>query len=97
MLDILLPNEKFNEMAKSGKIDSVFGRIFEESRPEAVYFTERNGQRNAVVIVDIATESDIPRLAEPWFLSFGATVEFKPAMTPEDLKKANLRDVAKKW
>jgi hypothetical protein len=30
----------------------------------------------------------IPFFAEPWFLAFNASVEFHPAMTPEDLEKA---------
>jgi hypothetical protein len=39
----------------------------------------------------------MPRLAEPWFLNFDATVEFLPAMTPADLQKAGLAEIAKKW
>jgi hypothetical protein len=27
-------------------------------------------------------------VAEPWFLAFNASVEYHPAMTPEDLQKA---------
>jgi hypothetical protein len=41
--------------------------------------------------------SDIPRLAEPWFLSFNAEVEFRIAMTPEDLAHADLDALGKKW
>jgi hypothetical protein len=33
-------------------------------------------------------ESDIPAIAEPWFLAFHARVEFHPAMTLADLKNA---------
>lgn len=32
--------------------------------------------------------SQIPALAEPFFLSMNASVEMYPAMTPEDLMKA---------
>ena len=41
--------------------------------------------------------SEIPRFAEPWFLNFDAEVEFLPTMTPEDLQKSGLDDIAKKW
>jgi hypothetical protein len=41
--------------------------------------------------------SEIPRFAEPWFLNFDASVEFLPTMTPEDLQKAALDDLGKKW
>jgi hypothetical protein len=32
--------------------------------------------------------SQIPALAEPWFLAFNATIEAQPAMVAEDLAKA---------
>jgi hypothetical protein len=32
--------------------------------------------------------SDIPRIAEPWFLAMNASIEAIPAMIPEDLQKA---------
>jgi hypothetical protein len=41
--------------------------------------------------------SERPKYAEPWFLAFGANVEFLPAMTPEDLKTAGLDAIGKKW
>jgi Protein of unknown function (DUF992) len=40
------------------------------------------------VVVNVSDVSQIPALAEPWFLAGNATVGFIPAMTPEDLGKA---------
>jgi hypothetical protein len=48
-------------------------------------------------VVDVKTPSDVPALAEPWFLTFNAHVEFRVAMTPEDLAKANLEGLGKTW
>ena len=48
-------------------------------------------------VVDIANASDIPRFAEPFFLMFDATVEFQPAMTPEDLGRAGLEQLGQTW
>jgi hypothetical protein len=41
--------------------------------------------------------SEMPTLAEPWFILFKAEVEFHPAMLPEDLAKAHLMELGKKW
>lgn len=38
-----------------------------------------------------------PAVSEPWFLAFNADVEFRIVMTPEDLRKAGLGDVGRKW
>ena len=66
-------------------------------KPEAAYFTERDGRRGGIFVVDLQSASDIPKLAEPWFLSFNAEVEFRIAMTPEDLAHADLNALGKKW
>lgn len=72
-------------------------RILDETKPEAVYFTEYEGKRGAVLIVDVADPSSVPAIAEPWFLSFNASVEFHVAMTPEDLGRAGLETMGSKW
>jgi hypothetical protein len=46
------------------------------------------GSTVAVLVVDLADPSQLPAVAEPWFLAMNATVEFQPAMVPEDLEKA---------
>jgi hypothetical protein len=47
--------------------------------------------------VNLNQASDIPALAEPWFLTFNAHVELRVAMTPQDLASANLDALGKKW
>ena len=49
------------------------------------------------MVVDVKQVSDIPSLAEPWFLAFDADVDFRIAMTPEDLGRANLEALGKTW
>ena len=72
-------------------------RILEALKPESVYFTEFGGLRTALLVVHLDDASQIPALAEPWFLNFNADVEFHVAMTPEDLAKAGLDALGKKW
>ena len=40
------------------------------------------------MIIDVPAASDIPRIAEPWFLAFDAKIGFHPAMVPADLEAA---------
>jgi hypothetical protein len=44
--------------------------------------------RTAIMVVDMADASQIPAIAEPWFLAFGASVEIQPVMLPKYLAAA---------
>ena len=94
---VQLPIEPFNTLARKGTAGAKMKKILDAIKPETVYFTERKGQRGGILVVDVESPSDVPRLAEPWFLSFNAEVEFRIAMTPEDLGNANLNALGKKW
>lgn len=96
-MNVKIPHQQFNAAVKDGSVGSKLNRILEASKPEAVYFTEQNGHRGAVLIVDLPDASTIPALAEPWFLTFEADVEFRIVMTPDDLKHAGLDELGKKW
>lgn len=92
------PNhDTFNAAVKDGSVGQKMGRILEELKPEAVYFTEIEGLRTVILVVDLKESSKIPTLAEPWFLTFDATVRFHPVMNSEDLQRAGLEDLGKKW
>ena len=97
LLNVKIPHQTFNAAVKDGTAGPKLNRILEAIKPEAVYFTEQNGGRGAVLVVDLPDPSQIPALAEPWFLTFQADVEFRVAMTPDDLKKAGLENLGKKW
>ncbi len=97
LMNIRIPHEPFNTAVRQGTAGATLQRIVEEAKPEAVYFTEQNGTRGAVMVVEVNHSSEIPTLAEPWFLSFNADCEFRIAMTPPDLEKAGLDKLAEKW
>jgi hypothetical protein len=96
-MHVSMPVEKFNEALRDGSAAKKLGRILEETKPEAAYFTAKDGKRGGYIVVNVSNASEIPRLAEPWFLNFNATVEIMPAMVPEDLQKAGLDEIARKW
>ena len=97
VMEVSLPLEKFNAAVLDGSAGEKMGRILAELKPEAAYFTAVEGKRGGYLIVDLKNTSEIPKFAEPWFLYFDATVKFLPAMTPEDLQKAGLEKLGKKW
>ena len=60
LLIIRLPNETFNAAVRDGTAGSKTNAILDEVRPEAVYFTETNGERTIVMIVELEKASKIP-------------------------------------
>ncbi len=97
IMSFQFPIEPFNTLVKNGTIGAKMRQILEDIKPEHAWFTERNGRRGGIVVVNVETPSDIPRLAEPFFLTFNAEVEFRIAMTPEDLGRSGLEEAGKKW
>jgi hypothetical protein len=97
LIHVKFPHEPFNTAVRKGTAGDTIQKILAEIKPEAVYFTEYHGRRGAILIVDITDPSKVPALAEPWFLSFNANVEFHIVMTPEDLGRAGLEKMGAKW
>jgi len=88
MLRVTMDVVAGNEMARKGTLGHTIQSILEEQRPEAAYFYSENGKRAGVLVVDLQNASQIPALAEPWFLACNANVEILPVMRPEDLAEA---------
>ena len=97
LLDVTLPHEPFNASVRKGTTGQILAKILDAIKPEAVYFTEKDGHRGALLIVNVESPSQVPALAEPWFLHFQADCKFRIVMTPDDLKKAGLDELGKKW
>jgi hypothetical protein len=97
LLQAKFPPEKFNAAVKDGTIGKKMKDILEEIKAEAVYFTEYDGRRGAIMIINIENPSEVPKFAEPWFLMFNADVQFHIIMSPDDLGRAGLEALGKKW
>lgn len=88
LLKVNIPVEAGNAAAKAGKLGPIIETILADLKPEAAYFTDDNGQRTGFLFLDMQDASQIPAIAEPWFLSFNASIELHPVMVPQDLAKA---------
>ena len=97
LLQVRIPHAEFNAAVRDGTAEKKIKQILEQTKPETVYFTEYDGRRGAIMIININDPSEVPKFAEPWFLSFNADVQFHVAMTPEELGRAGLEKLGKKW
>lgn len=97
LLSVDFPLEPFNSLVRSGKAGELLGRILETIKPETAYFTEQDGKRGGIFVVNVQNPSDVPVFAEPFFLKLNANCQFRILMSPEELQKASLGDLGKKW
>jgi hypothetical protein len=88
LLKVNIPVDAGNAAAKAGKLGETIQSILADLRPEAVYFAADHGQRTGYIFLNMQDASQIPAIAEPWFLAFNAHVEMHPVMVPDDLMKA---------
>lgn len=89
LLRVSIPVETGNAAAKAGTLGSTMEKILADLKPEAVYFfADDHGRRSGSIVFDMKDTSQIPAIAEPWFLAFNAEVSLRPVMNPQDLAAA---------
>ena len=97
LVQIEMPIEPFNSMVRDGTAGPALAGILETLKPEAAYFHAPNGCRGATMVFNLDDPSEIPSIAEPFFLKFNASFKCDIAMSPQDLASAGLEELGKKW
>ena len=88
LMKVSIPVESGNTRICDGTLPKTLESILGELKPEAAYFCDDDGKRTGFIFFDLKDTSQIPAVAEPWFLAFNAHLELHPVMNLEDLKRA---------
>jgi len=99
LVKMRFPVEAGNTALRDPQFGAKMQQALADIKAEAAYFTTVDGQRGGYVVVNMDDASQIPAIAEPFFLWLKADVEFLPVMLPQDLGKAGpaIEAAMKKW
>lgn len=89
-----LSNGAVQHLCPRGHRGQKIGEVLDAIRPEAVYFTDSGVGRGATMIIEIESARQVPHVTEPLMLTFDASVHYRVALSPEDLKAAGLERCA---
>jgi hypothetical protein len=87
LMRVQVETEAGNRAIKDGTLPKVIQSTLERLKPEGAFFTTLDGARTAYFVFDMAEPSQIPAIAEPFFMELNAKVDFYPAMNVDDVQK----------
>ncbi|MGP4003078.1 hypothetical protein [Streptomyces sp. 8N706] len=86
LLKARIPTEAGNQTIKNGTMEKTLMSALDALAPEAAYFFPDEGVRTCFLVFDMERSSQLPSVAETFFLEFGAKVDVTPVMNLEDLQ-----------
>ena len=95
MLKISIPAKSGNQAIQDGSLPRIIQSTLESLKPEAAYFFPEDGKRTSILIFDLKDPTQIPVVAEPFFMGLEAEVKLIPVMNAQDLQ-AGLSQLSRK-
>ena len=86
LLRVSMQTDTANAAIKDGSLPKLIQSTIDGLKPEATYFYAHDGRRTALIVFDLQSPSDIPSIAEPFFMALNASVDFSPCMNADDLR-----------
>jgi hypothetical protein len=86
LMRVQMDVEAANRAIRDGSFAQTMERVMADLQPEAAYFTAQDGKRTGFIVFDLREESDIPSIAEPFFMGVGASIDMFPCMTVADVQ-----------
>jgi hypothetical protein len=99
LMTVRIPTEPGNAALRDPAFGAKMHKLLKKIKAEAAYFTTIEGNRGAHIYVKMDDASQIPGIAEPFFLWLHADITFKPVMRPADLAKGEqgIKSAVKNW
>jgi hypothetical protein len=88
IIEAKVPVENGNSAILNGTLTKTIQNFLAEAKPEAAYFTLKEGQRTMFAVVDIKESHQMIRVLEPLWLDLNCDIQFHCAMVFEDMQKA---------
>jgi len=88
IIECWFPAEAGNCSILDGTMSAKIKKYVDAVKPEAVYFTVRDGQRTMFAVVNVPSEDKMVAMMEPLWLDWDADVTCTPAMSLADLEKS---------
>lgn len=91
LMTIQMDTEATNHAIRDGSLAKTMESTLEQLHAETAFFTTHDGQRTAYVVFDLQDTTQIPELAEPFFMGMNAKIDLSPVMNADDLQQGLAR------
>lgn len=96
LMKVTLPVEAGNRAIVDGTLPTTVQNMIDATKPEASYFYTETGKRSMMFVFDMKDTTQIPKIAESFFMALNADVQFFPVMNASDLKIGLAKVVGRK-